>query len=340
MTTILRDRPGESGPFQVALTFDVERNSPSYVRSSGSVYSGMELMPEVYAIMRARGTPGTWYIAHDIDPANQIARLYPDQMADMASLGEIGAHFHFRDHDLVRTDAEFQRRGVGEATRYLRAEGHAVKSFRGGNLYLDASLFRLLGDLGYETDSTVLPGHRVTMDDGLAIDHSRRRSCEPYYPLDGDPWSAGGKGILEVPLAAYPLVSIKTPLVSVLLNYLVVISNLVLIDPDRAFERLQMIRRRWPNPNAVIVLSAHPHDFLTSGVAAADKLRNFDRFLAAVTAMPDASFVTVGDIRRGWVPPASADREPADRAPIKITTSTLRKLRNQVQSVIGTIPGI
>lgn len=334
------DRPGVPGSFQVALTFDVERNSPDHVRSSGSVYSGMELMPEVCGIMRARGIPGTWYLAHDVDPTNQIARLYPGQVADMAALGEIGAHFHFRDFDVVRTDTEFQRRGVGEATRFLRAEGHAVKSFRGGNLFMDANLFRLLGELGYETDSTVLPGHNVKMGDGLVIDHRGRRSCEPYYPLDSDPWSAGGNGILEVPLAAYPLVSFRTPLVSVLINYLVLISNLVLIHPELALQRLQKIRRRWPSPHAVIVLSAHPHDFLSARVTKADKLGNFDRFLAAAAAIPGASFVTVSDIRRGWVAPASADRQPADRAPIKITTSTLRKLRSQAQSLIGSVPGI
>lgn len=327
------------GPFQVALTFDVERNSPAYVRSSGALYSGMDLMPEVFGIMRAHRAPGTWYLAHDVDPTNQIARLYPGQVAEMAALGEIGAHFHFRDHDVVRTDAEFQRRGVGEATRFLREAGHEVTSFRGGNLYMDAKLMRLLGELGYRTDSTVLPAHRVAMDDGLVIDHTGRRSCEPYYPLDGDPWSGGGNGILEIPLAAYPVVSFQTPLLSVLLNYLVVISNLVLVNADLALERLQKIRRRWPGPNAVIVLSAHPHDFLPDRVTTEAKLANFDRFLGAVTRLPGASFATISDIGRGWVGPEQADQKRSDRAPIKITTATLRALRNRARAVVGSIPG-
>lgn len=328
------------GPFQVLLTYDVERNSPPIIRASGSVYSGLDLMPEVIGSMRSHGAPGTWYIAHDVDPENQIARQFPGLVADMAGLGEIGSHFHFREYDVVRTDEPFQRQGITEATRCLRSLGHAVTSFRGGNLHMSPQVMRIICDLGYETDSSVLPGHRVTMHDGLRVDHTGRRSCEPYYPLVDDPWSAGGTGLLEIPLSAYPLVSLKTPLVSVLVNYLVLISNLVVVDPDRALERLQLIRSKWPTENAVVVLSAHPYDFLGDRTTAEVKLQNFDRFLGAVRAIPGASFATASQVRAGWAAPAAARCEARDRAPIKVTTSMIRRLKNQARMILGGIPWV
>lgn len=326
------------GPFQVALTYDVERNAPTYIRSSGSVYSGMELMPEVVGIMRSHCVPGTWYLAHDVDPENQIARHFPRTVADMADLGEVGCHVHFREFDKVRTDEPFVRETVTEATRYQRSLGHAITGFRGGNLFMSPGLFRVLVDLGYQTDSSVLPGHRVKMPDGLRIDHTGRRSCEPYYPRRQDPWSGGGDEILEIPLSAYPVVSFRTPLFSVLLNYLVLISNLVLLEPDLAFERMQKIRAKWPTENAVVVLSAHPHDFLSAGLTQERKLQNFDSFIGRVRRLPDATFTTAAGIRAGWVLPAEAPATPRDRAPLRITTATLRTARNQVRSLAAGIP--
>jgi hypothetical protein len=326
------------GPFQVALSYDVERNTPSYIRSSGSVYSGMELMPEVIGIMRSHGVPGTWYLAHDVDPENQIARHFPGIVAQMADQGEIGCHVHFRDYDQVRTDDEFLRRTVGEATSYHRSCGHAVTGFRGGNLFMNPSLMRVLVDLGYTTDSTVLPGHRVRMPDGMKIDHTHRRSCEPYYPMAGDPWSGGGSDILEIPLSAYPVLSVKTPLISILLNYLVLISNLVLVDPALALDRLEKKRLKWPTESAVQVLTAHPHDFLSDRLTSETKLRNFDTFLGQVCAIPEARFATAAEIRASWAEPAAARATPRDNAPIRITTSTLRVARNHVRSLITGIP--
>ena len=319
------------GPFQIALTYDVERNSPPFIRSSGKVYSGLDLMPEVLGIMRSHGAPGTWYIAHDIDEENQIARQFPSLVAEMAGQGEIGSHFHFREFAKVRTDEAFQRQGVGEATRFLRSLGHQVTGFRGGNLFMNPSLFSLLGELGYETDSSVLPGQRVTMHDGLRIDHSGRRSCEPYYPVDGDPWSAGGRGILEIPLTAYPAVSLQTPLLSILINFLLLISNLVLVNPDEALARLQKVRAKWPTGNAVIMLSTHPHDFLGGRLTVETKMRNFDQFLGAVRAIPGMKFATAADIRAGWVSPDQARCEPRDRALLKVTTSDVRRVRQMLR---------
>lgn len=318
------------GPFRVALTYDVERNSPPFIKSTGKVYSGMELMPEVMGIMRSHEAQGTWYIAHDIDPENQIALRFPAITADMAGLGEVGCHVHFREYLNVRTDETFVRTSVSAATESLRAEGYPTKSFRGGNLYMDPPLLDHLEDLGYETDSSVLPGHRVTMADGLKVDHTGRRSCEPYYPKKKSPWSAGGSGILEIPLSAYPIVSFATPFFSVLINYLVLISNLVLLNPDLAIERLQRIRNKWPTENAVVVLSAHPHDFLTDQVTTETKLRNFDTFLAALREIPGAEFATAADIRAGWVSPELADRTPPDRAPLKVTTGDVRRVKQML----------
>ncbi len=315
------------GPFRVALTYDVERNSPPFVKSTGKVYSGMEVMPEVLQTMKAQGAPGTWYIAHDVDPENQIALRFPEITADMAGQGEVGTHVHFREYQKVRTDVAFVTASVSAATECLRSEGYPAKSFRGGNLYMSPVLLDHLEDLGYETDSSVLPGHRVTMNDGLRVDHTERRSCEPYYPKKSQPWSAGGKGILEIPLSAFPLLSFATPFFSVLINYLVLISNLVLLDPELAIERMQRIRNKWPTENAVIVLSAHPHDFLADSISTEAKLENFEAFLKAVNRIPGASFATAADIRSGWVGPDQANRDPRDRAPLKLTTGDLRKAK-------------
>ncbi len=319
-----------SGTLKIALTYDVERNSPPIIKSTGSVYSGLDLMPEVIDIMRAHRATGTWYIAHDTEEQNQIARHFPDLVAAMAAQGEIGSHFHFRENGVVRTDEAYQRQGLTEATRFLRSLGHKVTGFRGGNLYLTPVTLRILEELGYETDSSVLPGHRVVMNDGLAIDHTGRRSCEPYYPREGDPWSGGGNRLLEIPMSAAPIVSFWTPLVSVLVNYIVGISNLVVFDPERAAQRVRIIRAKWPTKNALVVLSAHPYDFLDGRMSAQDKLRNFDRFLALVGAMPGASFATAAEIRSGWAPPDSARCTRADRAPLKLTTGEVRVLRNRL----------
>jgi hypothetical protein len=325
-------------PLEIALTYDVEKNSPPLAKASGSLYSGMELMPEVLRIMKNHGAPGTWYTAHDTDDDNKIGRLFPQILDTMAQQGEIASHLHFRVKGVVRTDEAYQREGIGEATRFLRSLGHAVVSFRGGNLFFNPATLAIIRDLGYETDSSVLPGYKVTMPDGLVVDHTRRRSCDPYYPVEGDPWSSGGNGLLEIPMTAMPIVSLKTPLVSVLINRLMAISNVVLTDPDRAVRMIHDARVKFPGDKTILVLSAHPHDFLGITTPVEEKMRNFDRFLAQVRAMPATTFVTASDIRKGWVKPERAERVRGDRAPLKLNTSVLRQVRNQLRSILGTIP--
>lgn len=320
---------------EIALTFDVEYNKPSIIAASGSLYSGLDRMPDVVGTLRARGVPGTWYIAHDVDEENQIARLFPRLVESMAEQGEIGCHFHFHANRKVRTDEAFQRFGIGEATRVLRSLGHPVTCFRGGNGYVDAATLRALSELGYTTDSSVVPGLREVSPEGLLTDHTARRSCEPYFPAAGDPLSAGGCGLLEIPIATDTLLDLTTPVVSVLINRVVGISNRVLADPEGTARRIEAIRARSRAGKVVLALSAHPYDFLDGPLPASRKLEHLDRFIRRVQAIPDVTFTTASGIREGWTGRPGSAARPERRSLIQVTSSDLRRVRNRLREALS-----
>ncbi|HEY3176837.1 MAG TPA: polysaccharide deacetylase family protein [Candidatus Polarisedimenticolia bacterium] len=319
---------------EIALTFDVEFNKPSIIEATGSLYSGLDRMPGVLERLARRGVPGTWYVAHDVDEENQIARRFPGLVDSMARQGEIGCHFHFHQNRRVRTDEAFQRAGIGEATRYLRSLGHPVTSFRGGNGFLDATTLRVIEDLGFTTDSSVVPGLREVSPEGLVTDHTARRSCEPYFPLAGDPWTAGGEGPLEIPVATDTLFDLRTPVVSVLINRVIGIGNLVLRDPEGAARRIEAIRARSAGGAIVLALSAHPYDFLDGPLAAGLKLEHLDRFIGRMQEVPDTVFTTASGIRDRWTARPWPAARPARRSLIQVTTSDLRRMRNGVRRAL------
>jgi len=315
------DQPGRK-PIDIALTLDVELNRPSISKRTGSLYSGLVELPAVLDVFQAHRVPGTWMIAHDMDRENQSAKIFPRLVERMATLGEIGCYFHFHQQRVARTDEAFQRAGIGQATRYLRSLGHAVTSFRGGDSYLDETSLRVLADLGYTADSSVVPGLHEVSAEGLIADHRTRRHSDPYFPL-------AGSGLLEIPLGTDTLVDLRTRLVSLLINRVVGIDNLVLADPDVAASRIEVIAQRAPSDRPVVVLSARADDFLedTEG-----KLAHLDRFLSLMKTRPGAEFVTLSGVRARFRPQHAPS--PPARSLINVTTSDFVRARNGMRRAL------
>ena len=323
----------------IALTFDVEYNKPSIIRQTGNLYSGLERISEAVEILSARGVPGTWLVAHDQDPENQIARIFPDLIGKMAAQGEIGCHFHFHEGRRARTDEVFQRTGIGDATAFLRAMGFDVTSFRGGNSYLDGTTLSILEEFGYTVDSSVVPGLREVSPEGVVIDHKGRCGSEPYHPRRHDPWRAGGHGILELPLATEILIDFRTPVMSLLINRVIGINNLILADPEFAAERVDVLREGSAGKDLFLVLSAHPCDFLDEpGGAPGERINRLNRFIVLMTGRPQVTFTTL----RGMRAKVGAREDSAEgswgrnRSLLTLTTSDLRRVRNRLRAALGT----
>ena len=140
--------------------------------------------------------------------------------------------------------------------------------------------------------------------------------------------------ILEIPLLTDTFVDLRTPLVSVLINRVVGINNQVLSDPDHAAARVEAIAERSESDDVVLVLSAHPYDFLPDPRHPGRKLDHLGRFISLMKRRSDVSFATLRTIRSRWV--GISGEVPRRRSLFNVTTSDLRRFRNGVYEALGT----
>lgn len=273
-------------PIEVAITFDVERDT-----------SIETVMPEIVRLFRRYDAVGTWFLKHDYtnrftEYTGAVAEDFPGVTSDLAEVGEIATHIHFRDADGTFSMAPaLQRELLTRATNALRSRGYDVTSFRGGNLCADASTMDILASLDYAVDSSVLPGHYRELPDNVVVNHCGEVSNRPYRPAQESHTEYGDHALLEVPISSLsPLNSISTG------RSLKGLYNR-LADQQPLDRLLPMMYHLWGwTSRAPIVLLFHDHEFGTED----GSLAALERFLHSVATSSRLQFATVEDIAANW----------------------------------------
>lgn len=123
----------------------------------------------------------------------------------MSQIGEIGTHVHFRKKDgKFCSDFEFQKNLIEEATYSLISKGFDIHSFRGGDLFFNNDTLKILENLHYEVDSSVMQGFSKKIQDDFFIDHRIQKIKininEPYFLSNNNYLISGKSNILEIPV--------------------------------------------------------------------------------------------------------------------------------------------
>lgn len=130
-----------------------------------------------------------------------------------AGRAEVGAHVHpwcnpplgeetnRRNSFLCNLPEALQRRKISWLTDAIHERiGRRPVSFRAGRYGLDAAGARILADLGYVVDSSVIPFSDFSAQDGPDFDNA---PCDPYFVSDADlarPSETDAAPLLEVPV--------------------------------------------------------------------------------------------------------------------------------------------
>lgn len=129
---------------------------------------------------------------------------FPEVVEQLSRVGEIATHVHFRKKNGdFYSEYEFQKTLIENATDSLRAKGFDVVSFRGGDHFFNNDTLKVLEQLDYEIDSSVMQGFSRSIGD-FVIDHKVRNKQIPlnipYFPSHDDYMIAGTSNILEIPV--------------------------------------------------------------------------------------------------------------------------------------------
>ena len=184
---------------RIALTCDVERDS-----------SIKNDLPKVIDIFNEFKAVGTWFIQHDFgkyytEHFGRVDEKFPEILEKLSHIGEIGSHVHFRNKKgEFCSDFNFQKQLLEKATDSLRSKGYNVKSFRGGDHFFNNDTLKVLEELNYEIDSSVMQGFSRKIHGNFLINHKIRKSGlkinEPYFLSKDNYLEPGESNILEIPV--------------------------------------------------------------------------------------------------------------------------------------------
>lgn len=123
----------------------------------------------------------------------------------MSQVGEIGTHVHFRKKDgKFFSDFEFQKNLIETATDSLKSKGFDIHSFRGGDHFFNNDTLKILENLHYDVDSSVMQGFSRKLQDNFFIDHRIQKIKidinEPYFLSNNNYLISGKSNILEIPV--------------------------------------------------------------------------------------------------------------------------------------------
>lgn len=281
----------------VGATLDVEPNPPSVVKNTGGRFTSLtEVMPRLVDLLNDLETPATWFITHD--DWMEVDERFPELVETLHENGEIGCHVHFTRAGRVSSAYEFQSEAIERATKSLRSKGFPTKSFRGGANYFDEGTLRVLEELEYEIDSSVVPSMYNEYTPSFVVDHRACTSSRPYFPSHDDHCRPGRSRILELPIFRDPIVDFDVYFMRFF------IGRALRMDVPSKRTAKDIIRRirmytglRKKDPTCPIILSAHPHDFLHD---MEDKLANLSALISGMKTELDARFLTLGGIRDLW----------------------------------------
>lgn len=135
-----------------------------------------------------------------------FAHEYPDQIKRMQISGqEIGCHglTHTDEEDYDRMSEDLQRQYIAEANQKLATViGGQVRSFRSPRVKTSALTLRLLGERGYQADSSVCSQRVDFLSSNLINPGWLIAPRLPYHPDQGSAYRPGKLPIWELPVSA------------------------------------------------------------------------------------------------------------------------------------------
>jgi glycosyltransferase involved in cell wall biosynthesis len=208
-------------PSRLIVTVDLERDlGPAWeVLPRRSFRAVLEALPRRLAPLLARhGVRPTLFLGADVllDPACTEALARQD--------AELGTHLHGEylpphaaawlqrgePRRLLELQADYppdvERAKLGTLTElFCQQLGRRPTAFRAGRFGPSRQTGRLLRELGYAVDASVVPGLVLRDLEGrLRPDHRGLPEAPYWMGPDGDPWSPGQGGILELPATLAP----------------------------------------------------------------------------------------------------------------------------------------
>jgi len=281
---------------KIGLTIDVEPNISKIVSKTNDKYSGLtKAIPKILDVVTKHAVPVTWFITHDY--WSKINLEFPSLVEKMNDNGEIGCHVHFRrKEERYYSDYDFQMEIIEKATSSLRSQGYDVRSFRGGNYFFDENTLKVLEELNYQIDSSVVPGLHSKLYPDVIINHKEYLCNEPYFPSYKDHRMPGNSKILEIPLSICPYFEFHGKLISVYLGNI-----LNMKKPARnLLKNVKKIIRIWRDKKniPIALLTAHPWDFLFH---MKERIHSLEKFIIQIQNQLNAEFVSLSKIKRDFV---------------------------------------
>lgn len=261
----------DGGSRVVVVSVDVESDAAMFVAGRSGLEEGL---PRLADLFRRHDIPADYFFTLD------AAQCVPEFLREQAAGGRwFGSHgVHHAPAFYGRQPISWQERTMDDATAGLTAlAGTRPQMFRAPNFSVSPVILRSADDLGYEVDSSVLPGrvkrrHRVFP----AVDH-RGAPREPYHPNPRDPCRPGALRLWEIPVTENP----AAPGGPIGLGY---------VNAEGPEAALRAVR---DSSGRVVTILCHPweavdlgarHPNLPSWLAATCKadLRSFDAFLRSL----------------------------------------------------------
>ena len=201
----------------VYVTIDVD---PDYVNASGDrsslSWQCLDLMPKILEEFETRGIPLTLFLRAD----HQIRDMMGGFLGLYEKASELWNAASARGHELAWHPHLYRREGnsyaplrdpaacaeqLDECGEALARSGLGLSSVRIGEAWHSAATMIKLDELGFEVDSTAVPGRKRA--DTLRSFDWEPTTNSPYHPSRGD-YRVSGQAplnILEVPMTTSPI---------------------------------------------------------------------------------------------------------------------------------------
>jgi peptidoglycan/xylan/chitin deacetylase (PgdA/CDA1 family) len=185
---------------EIYVTVDVEEDVPPYLKNS---FTGIERgLPHLLELLKRKGISATFFIT------GNIAQRFPETVeAILKDHHEIGCH-SFRHKPLTNylfNNEYKQRKDIEKGTNTLESlTGRRPILFRAPEFSVNKITLRILEELDYQLDSSVLPGRKYRRLLRIICSHKNAPEI-PYHPSAKDHRKKGGLKLLEVPVTRCPL---------------------------------------------------------------------------------------------------------------------------------------
>ena len=189
----------DDGSRVVVVSVDVESDPAMFVAGHSGIEEGLPRLAELFS---AHDIPADYFFT--LDAAQRVPDFLREQARGGGWFGSHGVQ-HVPAH-YNQQPISWQERTLDDATEGLTAlAGARPRMFRAPNFSVSAAILRCADDLGYEVDSSVLPGRVKRRYRVLPIVDHRRAPRNPYHPDKSDPCKPGSLRLWEVPVTENPV---------------------------------------------------------------------------------------------------------------------------------------